>query len=535
MHDMMTNRTMSLAVNDDADLVVATLSGNRDAFGTIVSRYQSLICSLAYSATGSLSASEDLAQETFITAWKHLRQLRERHKLKAWLCGIARNRINNTLRREGREPLREAESLEAARASVSAEPLPHDQAISREEEAILWRSLERIPAIYREPLVLFYREHQSIENVASALDLTEDAVKQRLSRGRKLLAEEVAAFVKGALAKTNPGTAFTFAVLASLPVLTTSAKAATIGAAAVKGGTIAKGAVVLGLFNAVVGPVLGLVGPWLQYRVFLAAAKTDQDRQNIKRYYRRLLALIAGFGVVLAGLIIFSGKLVHTHPLIFTYALVALVAGYVVAAIRMGAWANSMFRKLRREQDGLATNPTKPGWEYRSRLVLFGLPFVHFHFNNSAEQRTPVKAWIAAGDFAYGLLFAFGGIAVAPFSIGGVAIGLMAWGGATIGLFSVGGFAMGWEAFGGLALAWNSAMGGLAVAREFAIGGVAHAANANNDVASQFINTETFFQRMVILSHHIGWLNLLWLFPLFGWRRIMARRTHPDRTTGSVP
>src|SRR5260221_10984845 len=112
MHDMMTTQTMSLTATDDSELVVATLSGNRDAFSQIVSRYQSLICSLAYSATGSLGQSEDLAQETFITAWKHLRHLRERHKLRSWLCGIARNRINNFLRREGREPTHQAGPIE---------------------------------------------------------------------------------------------------------------------------------------------------------------------------------------------------------------------------------------------------------------------------------------------------------------------------------------------------------------------------------------------------------------------------------------
>ena len=50
----------------DSELVTRSLAGNRDAFGWIVARYQSLLCSLAYSATGSLNQSEDLAQETFI-------------------------------------------------------------------------------------------------------------------------------------------------------------------------------------------------------------------------------------------------------------------------------------------------------------------------------------------------------------------------------------------------------------------------------------------------------------------------------------
>ena len=71
---MMTTTAMSVAIPTDADLVGETLSGNRDAFSRIVTRYQSLICSLAYSATGGLGQSEDLAQETFITAWKHLGQ-----------------------------------------------------------------------------------------------------------------------------------------------------------------------------------------------------------------------------------------------------------------------------------------------------------------------------------------------------------------------------------------------------------------------------------------------------------------------------
>ncbi len=131
--------------------------------------------------------------------------------------GIARNRINGFLRREGREPASEAEPLENLAESHSPEPLPVESTISNEEAALLWRSLERIPEIYREPLVLFYREHQSVERVAQALELSEDTVHQRLSRGRKLLQVEVLAFVEGALEKTSPGKNITLGVLAHCP------------------------------------------------------------------------------------------------------------------------------------------------------------------------------------------------------------------------------------------------------------------------------------------------------------------------------
>jgi len=166
----------------DSELVTLSLAGDRDAFGRIVARYQTLLCSLAYSATCSFSLSEDLAQETFVTAWKQLADLREPEKLRSWLCRISRNLTYDALLKQGREPTHKAESLEEIKESPASISLPSDCTISREEEAILWRLIERIPETYRESLVLFYRDHQSIDHVAAALDLSEDAVKQRLSR-----------------------------------------------------------------------------------------------------------------------------------------------------------------------------------------------------------------------------------------------------------------------------------------------------------------------------------------------------------------
>jgi RNA polymerase sigma factor (sigma-70 family) len=139
---------------------------------------------------------------------------------------IARFLISKEFRRQGREPIHNAQSLEAVDQWASAEPSPPAHAISEEEKAILWRSIERVPEIYREALVLFYRQHESIEAVARDLELSEDAVKQRLSRGRKLLQDEFLAFVAGALKGTTPGQTFTLGVMAGLPLLATSAKAA---------------------------------------------------------------------------------------------------------------------------------------------------------------------------------------------------------------------------------------------------------------------------------------------------------------------
>src|SRR5580658_6942252 len=149
---MITTEEVSAAKTKDAELVAESLAGGREAFRQIVERHQTLVCSLAYCATGSLTQSEDLAQETFLAAWNALGELREPSKLRPWLCGIARCVIGKELRRQEREPVHAAEALEMVNELAATEPLPSERAISKEEQAILWHCVARIPAIYREPL-----------------------------------------------------------------------------------------------------------------------------------------------------------------------------------------------------------------------------------------------------------------------------------------------------------------------------------------------------------------------------------------------
>jgi hypothetical protein len=178
--------------------------------------------------------------------------------------------------------------LEDAHESPTAEALPSEQAVSREEEAILWRSLERIPENYREPLILFYREHRSIEHVAAELELSEDAVRQRLSRGRKLLQEEVQAFVENTLRRTAPGQVFSGAVLAALPLAagTTATVGASLGA---KGTAAAKS----GLLAAWLWPLLGIFAGFAAQWVMLGGGPSGRERRA------RRIGIIAAWIVVL--------------------------------------------------------------------------------------------------------------------------------------------------------------------------------------------------------------------------------------------
>ncbi len=524
-------------IMDDGHLVGLVVAGNREAFGQLVARYQSPVCALAYSACGNVSQSEDLAQETFLIAWRKLGDLKEPAKFRSWLFGIARNLINNTFRTQTRNPLAAAESLDET-LSIEAPTLnPTDQAIGREEEMILWKSLERIPEVYREPLVLFYREHQSIEQVAAVLELSEEAVRQRLSRGRKLLHEQVISFVEGALKLTAPGPAFTLAVLAALPGMTFSAKAATFGAVA-KGGAAVKSAGVLGATASFLMPMLPFVGMWTDYRLKRKAGHPKEELKLLKTYYLGVFLSVIVFVGLVSLLMAQTDSLLKTHTTLFVCLSIAIIFGYPIA---LGLFAWRLFRKARKYYSPKTTGetaaaPCNPAWEYRSRWELLGLPLVHIRFGGwFGQSRNPfackpksVTAWFAATDgFAIGIIGAYGGMALAPISVGACAVGLLSYGAVAVGGVAFGGFAVGvlaggagsfgWKACGDAVIAWHLACGGkYGIAHDYALGDVARAAEANTDFVRDMVNSDAFFSFCWKYLRPFGlYLFWLWGIPLY--------------------
>jgi len=343
----MTPIALSAADSNDAELVEQSLAGDRQAFGRIVSRYQSLVCALAYSATGSRSHSEDLAQETFLAAWKSLRDLHERGRLCSWLCGIARNVIHGDLRRLGRQPAHEAATLDAAGELASAEPLPTAQAVSNEEMAILWREVGRLPEIYREPLILFYRDHKSAAHVAEALGLTPDAVMQRLSRGRHQLRERMLAFVESTLARTNPGPQFTLQVQAAIPLAAGTGAAA---ATAAKGGAAAKGGMA-GPLLAWAAPLVGLFAAIGMSWAEIAQAATRRERRFAARWTLVLWLSVVGFVAALYGVgsLSWSAGLYRRQDWTATAPLVAVWFGFTMIVVTLIVFMNRGKVALRRQ------------------------------------------------------------------------------------------------------------------------------------------------------------------------------------------
>jgi hypothetical protein len=317
-------------------------------------------------------------------------------------------------------------------------------------------------------------------------------------------------------------------VLTALPGLTISAKAAGIGATGAQVGGMAKTALTAGISGAVFGPVLGIIGAWVGYRVGMNNAESDERRDAVRSFCRECFAWMAASLMAIVLPLFLGRQLKKSYPELAADTAIGLALVYVAGSTAVSLWSLRKRRKLPAQGPTVAAaaHSAKTAWEYRSHFTMLGLPLLHICAGDG--RATTAKAWIAVGDVAMGLLVAVGGVTIAPLSIGSCAIGLLALGGCaagslavgglSLGVWSFGGLALGWQAFGACAIGWNTAAGGVALAI------VARAAEANSNAAQSFMSTNWFFRLSKTLSNQVAWLNLLWVFPAMTWCRFLMRR-----------
>ena len=163
-------------------------AGEQEAFGRLVETYQRPVFALTYRMLGDLSEAEDAAQETFLRAYSRLDQYDPGRKFSTWLFSIANYHCIDRLRKRrvqfvGLDESPVVYTLESESSRPEAETLAIEQA---EEMQALVNQLE---PEYRTPLVLRYWNDCSYQEIADVMDISVAAVKSRLFRARKKLAE----------------------------------------------------------------------------------------------------------------------------------------------------------------------------------------------------------------------------------------------------------------------------------------------------------------------------------------------------------
>ena len=177
---------------DDGALVCLAQGGDLCAFNRIVTRYQNQVVNLAARMLGSRAQAEDVAQDTFISAYRSLARFRGGN-LRSWLMRIAANGSRDVLRRRRR---RSESSLEESLESPSFQPVSDevspDEAAQRSElNSELQRAILTLSIDQRAVLTLVDVQGLSYAEAAEALDVSVGTVKSRLSRARSRVRDEL--------------------------------------------------------------------------------------------------------------------------------------------------------------------------------------------------------------------------------------------------------------------------------------------------------------------------------------------------------
>lgn len=179
--------------------------GDQDAFARIVEAYQRPVYNLAYRMLGSAEEAEDASQEAFLRVHTRLETYDGSRKLSSWVLSIVSHHCIDRLRKRHGQSV-SMEDIEAERWLADAAPLPEDSALDQEREIHVRRLLDSLPPQYRLCIVLRYWHDMSYEEIAEITRTTQSAVKSRLHRARRAMAEALCQEAVVALdAQLKPG------------------------------------------------------------------------------------------------------------------------------------------------------------------------------------------------------------------------------------------------------------------------------------------------------------------------------------------
>ncbi len=172
--------------SDDEEIVSQVQNGDTEAFGVLVERYEAKIMRYGKKFLLQREDIKDLTQEVFLKAYKNIQSFDTRKKFSSWLYRIAHNHFINTLKKKTRWPINLFDFDAVLPYLRSEENL--EQKINKQElKELLDQCLEKISLKYREPLVLFYFEQMSYQEISEILRIPVSTVGIRLKRGRDLL------------------------------------------------------------------------------------------------------------------------------------------------------------------------------------------------------------------------------------------------------------------------------------------------------------------------------------------------------------
>ncbi len=169
----------------DEKLVSQTLAGDRDAFGLLVHKYQDMVYTYAFQKVRNEADSQDITQEVFLRAYRHLCKLRHPHRFRSWLYTIMSNECNRWLARVTETRQHEIALDDATDDALQIEPA---HAASTEGWQVdLERAISALPDDNRVAVSMFYMGDCSLKEISEFLGVSVNTVRGKLHRARQQL------------------------------------------------------------------------------------------------------------------------------------------------------------------------------------------------------------------------------------------------------------------------------------------------------------------------------------------------------------
>jgi len=182
---------------DESTLIRRAANGDATALEPLMLAHQEAVFRLAYLLLGDPDDAEDVAQETFLRAWKHFKRFDDMRPLRPWLLSITSNLASNRRRSAGRY-------VSALMRTFQNEPPPatvEEKNVQQTESNALWKAVQTLNITDQQIVYLRYFLELSVDETAEVLEIAEGTVKSRLSRAleklRKVIKQDFPVLAEG--------------------------------------------------------------------------------------------------------------------------------------------------------------------------------------------------------------------------------------------------------------------------------------------------------------------------------------------------
>lgn len=166
----------------DSELVEKLRKGNVQAFDCLYEKYKNPVLKMAYLISGNAQDSEDIAQETFVICFLHIKELKEAASFRPWLYQILTRTAWKYCKKKSKEIPKE--DLMEKMENVASKESSLDLIIRKEQAKDIWKVIDGLHIKQRTAIILYYYQDFSTKEIAGIMHCMEGTVKSRLFTGR---------------------------------------------------------------------------------------------------------------------------------------------------------------------------------------------------------------------------------------------------------------------------------------------------------------------------------------------------------------